>query len=46
MEDFEDVKRRLAGYPIVMAERVTFYGMRETVVQDPGGTVVIFAEPV
>jgi uncharacterized glyoxalase superfamily protein PhnB len=43
VEDFEDVKRRLAGYPIVMAERVTFYGMREIGISDPNGHTVIFA---
>ena len=41
--DFEDVKRRLDGYPIVMAERVTFYGMREVGVAEPNGHTVIFA---
>jgi hypothetical protein len=41
--DFEDVKRRLDGYPIAMAERVTFYGMREIGVAEPNGHTVIFA---
>jgi uncharacterized glyoxalase superfamily protein PhnB len=43
VEDFEDVRRRLAGYPIVMPERLTFYGMREIGVAEPGGHTVIFA---
>jgi catechol 2,3-dioxygenase-like lactoylglutathione lyase family enzyme len=43
VEDLEDVKRRLAGYPIVMEERVTFYGMREIGVSEPNGHTVIFA---
>jgi uncharacterized glyoxalase superfamily protein PhnB len=43
VEDFEDVKRRLDGYPIAMAERVTFYGMREIGVAEPNGHTVIFA---
>jgi hypothetical protein len=43
VEDFEDVKRRLEGYPVVMAERVTFYGMREIGVAEPGGHTVVFA---
>jgi hypothetical protein len=43
VEDFEDVKRRLDGYPIVMPERVTFYGMREIGVAEPNGHTVIFA---
>jgi hypothetical protein len=29
---------------VLVVERTTSYGMRETVVVDPGGTVVIFAE--
>src|SRR5215471_1695361 len=41
--DFEDVKRRLDGYPIVMPERVTFYGMREIGVAEPNGHTVVFA---
>lgn len=43
VEDFADVKRRLEGYPILMPERVTFYGMREIGVSEPGGHTVIFA---
>ena len=43
--DFEDVLRRLAGYPVAMPERTTFYGMREIGVREPGGHVVVFAHP-
>lgn len=43
VEDFADVLRRLAGYPVDMPERITFYGMREIGVRDPGGHVVVFA---
>ena len=43
VEDFEDVRKRLDGYPIAMQERVTFYGMREIGVSEPGGHTVIFA---
>ena len=43
VDDFADAKKRLEGYPIVMAERVTFYGMREIGVSEPGGHSVIFA---
>lgn len=43
--DFADVLRRLAGYPVEMAERTTFYGMREIGVLDPAGHVVILACP-
>jgi len=43
VDDFADVKKRLEGYPILMPERVTFYGMREIGVIEPGGHSVIFA---
>ena len=41
--DFEDVLKRLNGYPIALADRTTFYGMREVGVFEPGGHTVIFA---
>jgi uncharacterized glyoxalase superfamily protein PhnB len=43
VQDFGDIKRRLEGYPIIMPERVTFYGMREIGISEPGGHTVIFA---
>jgi len=43
VDDFADARRRLEGYPILMPERVTFYGMREIGVSEPGGHTVIFA---
>jgi uncharacterized glyoxalase superfamily protein PhnB len=43
VDDFEDVRKRLEGYPIVMDERTTFYGMREIGVSEPGGHTVVFA---
>ena len=43
VDDFDDTRKRLEGYPIVMPERVTFYGMREIGVSEPGGHTVIFA---
>jgi uncharacterized glyoxalase superfamily protein PhnB len=43
VEDFADVRQRLEGYPIVMPERVTFYGMREIGVSEPNGHTAIFA---
>jgi catechol 2,3-dioxygenase-like lactoylglutathione lyase family enzyme len=41
--DFGDVRQRLEGYPIALPERVTFYGMREIGVLEPGGHIVVFA---
>lgn len=43
VEDFDDVRKRLEGYPVALEERVTFYGMREIGVFEPGGHTVIFA---
>ncbi len=43
VDDFADTARRLEGYPIALAERMTFYGMREIGVTEPGGHTVIFA---
>src|SRR5215475_2460843 len=43
VDDFAEVRKRLEGYAIVMPERVTFYGMREIGVAEPGGHTVIFA---
>ena len=42
VDDFADIVKRLESYPIAMAERITFYGMREIGIFEPGGHVVIF----
>jgi hypothetical protein len=40
-----DVARSaMGGAQVLVNERTTFYGMKEMVVVDPAGTVVIFAE--
>ena len=43
VDDFEDIRRRLEGYPVALTERVTFYGMREIGVSEPSGHTVVFA---
>jgi hypothetical protein len=43
VEHFADVMKRLEGYPIALADRTTFYGMREIGVREPNGHIVIFA---
>ena len=43
VDDFADIRRRLAGADVVVPERTTFYGMREIFVRDPGGHVIGFA---
>jgi hypothetical protein len=44
VDDFADTLKRLEGYPIAMAERTTFYGMREIGVFEPSGNIVVFAK--
>jgi len=44
--DIDAVERALAGIEQVIPRRRTFYGMDEVVVRDPGGYVVVFAQPV
>ena len=46
VSDFADVAARLAGYPIAVPERTTFYGMREIGVFTPGGHIAVFAAHV
>ena len=43
VDDFADTLKRLEGYPLAMAERTTFYGMREVGVFEPSGNIVVFA---
>jgi hypothetical protein len=46
VNDFEDLKKRLAGADVILAERTTFYHMREILIREPGGNLVLFASPV
>ena len=41
--DLEPIRKALAGWPVVVPERTTFYGARELIVTDPAGHVVFFA---
>jgi len=43
VDDFADILKRLEGYPTALAERTTFYGMREIGVREPSGHIVVFA---
>lgn len=40
--DLEPIRRALQGYPLLVAERTTFYGARELIVRDPAGNGVCF----
>ena len=46
VSDIESVDRALAGIEIVVPRRQTFYGMDEIGVREPGGHVVMFAQPI
>ena len=37
------IRKALAGWPLVIPERTTFYGAREIIVRDPANNVVAFA---
>lgn len=44
VSDLAEVQRALAGAAVLVAERKTFYGSRETIVRAPNGQVVTFAQ--
>jgi uncharacterized glyoxalase superfamily protein PhnB len=46
VSDLEAVERAMAGYPITLPRRTTFYGMNEFGVREPGGHFVLFAQRV
>ncbi|HKW47194.1 MAG TPA: hypothetical protein VJN70_07105 [Gemmatimonadaceae bacterium] len=44
--NIDEVERSLVGIEHVIPRRRTFYGMDEVVVREPGGYVIVFAQPV
>ena len=46
VSDVDAVEVALQGVAPVIPRRRTFYGMDEVVVREPGGSIVIFAQPV
>jgi hypothetical protein len=46
VSDLAGVEERLKGEKLVLPRRTTFYGMAETGYLEPGGSVVVFAQPV
>jgi uncharacterized glyoxalase superfamily protein PhnB len=46
VEDLDGVLAAMKDVKIVMPVRTAFYGMREFGVQDPGGHIITFAQPV
>src|SRR5687767_12900980 len=45
VDDLDAVEAAVAGAEVVQPRRTTFYGMVEIGVREPGGNVVIFAQP-
>ena len=43
MDNFDDLLKQVEGLEVIMAERTTFYGMREIMVREPGRNLIIFA---
>jgi len=46
VDSLDDILKGLAGYNLLTPVRTTFYGMREAVVADPAGFVLVFAQKV
>ena len=46
VSDVGSIQRALDGVEIVVPRRQTFYGMDEIGVREPGGHVVMFAQPI
>ncbi|HYJ79700.1 MAG TPA: VOC family protein [Longimicrobiaceae bacterium] len=45
VDDLDAVERAVQGAEVVQPRRTTFYGMQEIAVREPGGNVVVFAQP-
>lgn len=46
VDDLEAVIGALGSYPVALPRRTTFYGMHEIGYVEPGGHLVVFAQPV
>jgi uncharacterized glyoxalase superfamily protein PhnB len=46
VESLDSIRKAIAGLPVVVPERTTFYGAKEIGVREPGGHFVTFAEVV
>jgi uncharacterized glyoxalase superfamily protein PhnB len=44
-DDLDAVERAVDGSAIVVPRRTTFYGMTEISVREPGGNLIVFAQP-
>jgi uncharacterized glyoxalase superfamily protein PhnB len=43
VDDFDAVEKAVAGAPVVVPRRTTFYGATEIGVREPGGNLIVFA---
>lgn len=46
VDSLDDVLKQLSGYDLLTPVRTTFYGMREAIVADPGGFILVFAQKI
>jgi uncharacterized glyoxalase superfamily protein PhnB len=46
VDSLDSILKKLSGYDLLAPVRTTFYGMREAIVADPAGYVLVFAEKV
>jgi uncharacterized glyoxalase superfamily protein PhnB len=46
VDSLDELLNSLSGYDLLTPIRTTFYGMREAVVADPSGFVLVFAQKV
>lgn len=44
VDDLDAVVPKLAGAPVIVSRRKTFYGADELGVREPGGNVVLFSQ--
>jgi uncharacterized glyoxalase superfamily protein PhnB len=46
VDSLDEILQGLSGYNLLTPVRTTFYGMREAIVADPAGFVLVFAQKV
>ncbi len=46
VSNLDEIEKQLAGLPLVLPRRRTFYGMDEVGVAEAGGHTIVFAQPV
>ena len=46
VSNLDEIEKQIAGLPVALPRRRTFYGMDEIGVNEAGGHIVIFAQPV